>query len=293
MGFSFSSTSLAQRLDLGLRAPSAGTGPRSGWRSGRPSPRSTCAGSGPRRRCRSRRDGRSAGRGLGGWRSGWAGGGVAGCGGGGTRAWAAGWSATGPRAGPGAAAGLGRAAGVSRVGGLGAGVSRGAGAGFSATLLALFGRGLLRPGLPLVAPGDHLGGLVPGVLGLVVKDGQALVAHESSSISGSAVRRTPPVSPMGKAFPIATRPTRREPEKSRTHGAASAGATGCAGADVTVVTSRTQTPRKALIWSRCLARSSSLRTPRPSSGARQSTPTLPWWALRCTSSAAWPTSSRE
>ena len=40
-----------------------------------------------------------------------------------------------------------------------------------------------------------------------------------------------------------------------------------------------QTPRKRLMASTCLARSSGLRTPRPSAGARQSTPTLPWWAL--------------
>src|SRR5215212_7134265 len=49
--------------------------------------------------------------------------------------------------------------------------------------------------------------------------------------------------------------------------------------------------RKRLIASRCWARFSGLRTPSPSSGARVSTPTLPWWALRWTSRAAWPTSS--
>ncbi len=53
-----------------------------------------------------------------------------------------------------------------------------------------------------------------------------------------------------------------------------------------------QTPRNRLIASRCWDRSSSSRTPRPSSGARQSTPTLPWWAFLCTSRAAWPTSPR-
>ena len=52
-----------------------------------------------------------------------------------------------------------------------------------------------------------------------------------------------------------------------------------------------QTPRKRLIACSWVALSSALRTPSPSSGARQSTPTLPWWALRCTSSAAWPVSS--
>ena len=51
------------------------------------------------------------------------------------------------------------------------------------------------------------------------------------------------------------------------------------------------TPRKRLIESRWRERISSSRTPSPSSGARQSTPTLPWWALWCTSRAAWPTSS--
>ncbi len=49
--------------------------------------------------------------------------------------------------------------------------------------------------------------------------------------------------------------------------------------------------RNALMLSRCRARLSWSRTPRPSSGARHSTPTLPWCALRCTSSAAWPVSS--
>ncbi len=58
------------------------------------------------------------------------------------------------------------------------------------------------------------------------------------------------------------------------------------------VRSGAQTPRKRLIASRCCARISSSRTPRPSSGARQRTPTLPWWVLWWTSSAAWPTSSR-
>src|SRR4051794_39160753 len=50
-------------------------------------------------------------------------------------------------------------------------------------------------------------------------------------------------------------------------------------------------PRKRLMASRCWARFSGSRTPSPSSGARVSTPTLPWWALWWTSYAAWPTSS--
>ncbi len=41
--------------------------------------------------------------------------------------------------------------------------------------------------------------------------------------------------------------------------------------------------RNRLIASRCLARSCASRTPRPSSGARHSTPTLPWCRLRWTS----------
>ncbi len=53
---------------------------------------------------------------------------------------------------------------------------------------------------------------------------------------------------------------------------------------------RPQIPRNLLIASRCLARLASSRTPRPSSGARHSTPTLPWWRLRCTSWAACPVS---
>ena len=64
-----------------------------------------------------------------------------------------------------------------------------------------------------------------------------------------------------------------------------------ADADLEPERERSQTPRNALIASRCRARISSSRTPRPSSGARQSTPTLPWWRLWWTSSAAWPTSS--
>ena len=52
-----------------------------------------------------------------------------------------------------------------------------------------------------------------------------------------------------------------------------------------------QMPRNRLIASMCWARNSSSRTPRPSSGASASTPTLPWCLLWCTSSAAWPTSS--
>src|SRR5690349_13530783 len=43
------------------------------------------------------------------------------------------------------------------------------------------------------------------------------------------------------------------------------------------------TPRKRLLASRWVARSAVSRTPRPSSGARHSTPTLPWCRLRCTS----------
>jgi glycosyltransferase involved in cell wall biosynthesis len=52
-----------------------------------------------------------------------------------------------------------------------------------------------------------------------------------------------------------------------------------------------QTPRKRLIAVRCWARLSGLRTPRPSVGARVSTPTLPACRLWCTSWAAWPTSA--
>ena len=52
-----------------------------------------------------------------------------------------------------------------------------------------------------------------------------------------------------------------------------------------------QTPRNRLMASRCFSRLSRSRTPRPSSGARVSTPTLPWCRLRCTSEAACPTSS--
>ncbi len=50
--------------------------------------------------------------------------------------------------------------------------------------------------------------------------------------------------------------------------------------------------RKRLMASMCWARISSSRTPMPSSGARHSTPTLPWWRLRWTSYAAWPVSAR-
>ena len=49
------------------------------------------------------------------------------------------------------------------------------------------------------------------------------------------------------------------------------------------VTRGSTASRKRLIASRCLARSSGSRTPSPSSGARHSTPTLPWCRLRCTS----------
>ena len=54
------------------------------------------------------------------------------------------------------------------------------------------------------------------------------------------------------------------------------------------------TSRKRLIASRCSARKScaSGATPRPASGARHSTPTLPWWRFRWTSYAAWPVFSR-
>ena len=88
--------------------------------------------------------------------------------------------------------------------------------GFSATFWAVFCPEACSP--LGTRRGNHLGGLVPGVLGLVVKDGQALVAHASHPLSRcrSAVRRTPPVSPMAKAIPIATRATRRGAEKSHT-----------------------------------------------------------------------------
>ena len=54
---------------------------------------------------------------------------------------------------------------------------------------------------------------------------------------------------------------------------------------------RRSDPAEAVDRVDVLARSSSSRTPRPSSGARQSTPTLPWWVFWWTSRAAWPTSS--
>ena len=151
------STSALERLQPALGLGEAGG--EAGLLGGR-----RCAGACPRRRCRSRRDARSAATGAGPRRAG------------------------GGRA---AAARRGRRLGAlarrpaAPLGGclLRARRLRGrrrllAGAGLLGDLLG----GLLPGGL--LAPwtldrGDHLGGLVPGVVGLVVKDGQALVAHAS------------------------------------------------------------------------------------------------------------------
>ena len=167
----------AQRLDLGLRATSAGL-----WASVRLAARPAFSAvdgaqvACRRRRCRSRRDARSAataaGR-LAAERRRRAAGGAAGR----LAARRLGALAAEP-------AGAARwllarpaAAGSARLGSARA---------VSATFWAVFcpaAAGALGRAL---SPGDHLGGLVPGVLGLVVEDGQALVAHESSSSPGSA-----------------------------------------------------------------------------------------------------------
>ena len=115
------------------------------------------------------------------------------------------------------------------------------------------------------ARGHHLGRLVVGGArpSRLVEDGQAL---------GRRRRRWTRPGRWLMGWPsLHDRPRNVRPAAATRPGSGAAGGPGA------------QTPRNRLIASRCAARSSASRTPRPSSGARQSTPTLPWWRLWCTS----------